>query len=163
MHVKDLRAVLVEQEAAVAATRKWLRITVGLSSTAVLLLLFQNCAVDMSSNTPGAKAISLSCSASAQETTDFTAALTILQSTAKLASGQTACGSCHLSTSSNSGKNSFTVWSGTNADAVSLNLCNVRTKGSIVGTRPQQASHGGGQYPASDITALTTYLNTYAK
>ena len=163
MRAKGRRVDLVELEAAVAATRKWLRISVGLSSMAVLIVSFQNCAVDMNSNTPGAKAVSLSCAATAQETTDFASSLAILQSTAKLTSGMQGCGSCHLSTSSQGGKNSFMVWPGSTSDVITLNLCNVRTKGSIVSTRPQQSNHGGGQYPASDIAAITTYLNTYVK
>lgn len=170
MHAKDLLADLAEPGAVVAVTdfRKTHAIPTSqklmlAGLTCFMVLSFQNCSVDLASTTPGASG--LDCDITGQEATDFTAVLNnILQTNANLTSGRQGCGNCHGDSSVNVGKATFEIFQGntmTDPTLITRNFCQVAALGAVVATHPQDATHGGGQYPASDLTALITFVNTY--
>jgi hypothetical protein len=158
--------VLVEQAVAVAATKSRKRghpslkalFSIGAMAT-IMIVSFQNCAVDLSSSTPGASSAGACGSPPAQALSD----LQIVLSSAI----QTSCSTCH-------GVNNGSVKSGfyvpdASADPSSTDvqsfaytqLC--ARGGKAVGLKIDGSnSHGGGTFSRTGTMApLYSYLDTY--
>ena len=138
-----------------------LEVAVGVTSflrlTALILSLqfSQGCTVDLRTTTPGA---SSACAPTAQQLTDFASVNSgILQTTGSLG-GSTGCGTCHLSGGSGSG--SYSVVTGSDTTALTTNYCSAKRLGSRLASHPQEASHSGGVYSASQIQLLIDFVNS---
>jgi len=129
-----------------------------------LLMMFgyQNCAVDLSSTTPGAS--TSTCAPTTEQLTAFEPVLNnILQKTGLLgATSKIACGQCHNDNSGNSANAVFMVFSGnttTDPSLLTRNFCTIERVGPDVVTHPMQATgHGGGQYLEAEIQALYDFV-----
>lgn len=131
---------------------------------ALLMVGFQNCAVDLSSTTPGASTLgSLSdCTLSTSQSDSFEIVMnSIFQGTGPTpVDTDRRCAKCHAS-----GVGGFTIYTGnttTNPQLIKKNACNVIATGRKVATEPQQPiGHGGGQYSATEIQLLINWVNQY--
>ncbi|MCM2281401.1 MAG: hypothetical protein NDI61_06085 [Bdellovibrionaceae bacterium] len=124
-----------------------------------LLVAFQNCAVEVSEETPGAAS---ACVPSADQLTEFNMALTsILQNSATLATGgKSACGQCHLTTSGNSASTRFGIVPDTDESGQTSNWCSASLRASRFLEGYLRDSHPGGTYSDSEVEALLTWAGT---
>lgn len=133
---------------------------------ALLMVGFQNCAVDLSSTTPGASTLgSLSdCTLSTGQSASFEEVLNSILQDSDFIEGTSKrrCAYCHGDTKSGAGN--FIVYTGNTTSSPQLikkNACYVIAQGRRVTTRPQQSTHGGSQYSAADIQKLVNWVNQY--
>ncbi len=143
------------------AVTKPARTAVLLCSMAVLLVGYQNCAVTLSGETPGAS--TFNCSPDTATLSDFAALETsILQSTTY----SNHCGNCHVQTSG-TGYGQYPILSNPTPSSTSpvtqANYCSMAARGrdtmSVIFTN----GHGGGNF-SSDLTRpefsnLQTFIN----
>lgn len=140
--------------------KRWKPFTTLAASFVVMVLSFQNCAVEMSPNTPGAA--SQSCAPSAAVLTEFEPVLNdILQKTGNLTSApKQGCGNCHGITSGHPGSAVFTIFEGnttTSPNLILSNYCQVQAAGVDKIMRVLGTSHSGGQYAESEIQSLVDF------
>lgn len=150
MHARAPSEASVAPEAAVVVTKKFR------SHLAFILisLSIQNCAVDLSSSTPGA--ISLSCAPDAQTLSTFLPIMTgILQTTGKVGAQQ-GCGNCHVT---GPGSGSFKILAGTTKDIQIANFCSAQSRKARLAVHPTESSHLQ-VYSPSDISALINWVST---
>lgn len=147
----------------VATKRRNRHLMIIIPSAFVMILAFQNCAMDMAPTTPGAA--SLSCN---PDTTTLAAFETVfnstLNSTGTFASGTMKCAGCHGDASNPNGEGGYIIYQGNTATDPSLverNFCASFDKGATLVNHPMSGSHAGGLYPQSDIQDLVTFVNTY--
>lgn len=122
---------------------------------------YQNCAVDLSTSTPGAA--TSTCAPTTEQLTAFEPVLNnILQKTGLLGATQkVACGQCHNDNSGNPANAVFMVFQGnttTDPSLVTRNFCTVERMGRVVINRPMQDNHTGGQYSEAEIQALYNFV-----
>lgn len=164
MRVKVRSVVLAEQAVVVAVTKSKGRprfatiFLLGLSAC-VMILSFQNCAVDLSATTPGASTSGACASPTAQALTDIQ---TVISGVI-----QTNCSSCHGRTTGTVGSSFAAPDASENAASPAvqsytyMQLC--LRGGKAVGLKIDgTTSHGGGSFSRSGPQApLFNYLNTY--
>lgn len=130
----------------------------------MMILGYQNCMVDVASTTPGAA--STSCSPDAASLTEFQIVEnTILLPTGSIAGTmKDACGSCHGTTASSSGKSVFLVLGtagASNSVTSAKNFCTMELKGRARLAHPGDGSHSGGLYSTTDIPSYYSIINKY--
>lgn len=124
----------------------------------LLIVSFQNCAVEVSEDTPGAAG---ACEPTTADVNEFNTALTtILQNNTTLASGATACGTCHLTTSGNTAAARFGIDPNTDAATQISNWCAASSVADKFTQGYLSGAHPGGTYSDSDIDALLTWANS---
>ncbi len=133
-----------------AVTKKLIRACAFL----IILLSFQNCAVDLNSSTPGAA--SVSCAPSAQTLQTFLPIMTgTLQNTGNVGTKQ-GCANCHVN---GTGAGSFKILTGTTSDVVLANFCSAQSRKARLAVHPTESSHQQ-VYAASDIANLINWVST---
>lgn len=168
MRAKDLSVVSAEPEVVVAVTnpsgtRKnnqppfHVVLSLGLAA-GVLIFGFQNCAVDLSTSTPGASTLGACAAAPAQALIDIQPVISNVI--------QPSCSSCH-GVNSGSVKSAFYVPDTTttvDSAAASFTYTQLCVRGGkAVGLKIDGSnSHGGGSFSRSGPqSSLYTFLNTY--
>lgn len=134
-------------------------ITALVSFGLVLIVAFQNCAVEISEETPGA---STACDPTTGQLLAFETALTtILQNNTTLATGgKTACGTCHLTNSGNSASARFGILPATDVASQSTNFCSAIAVSDDVLGGYLRTSHPGGSYNDDEVQALIDWART---
>ncbi|MEK7357933.1 MAG: hypothetical protein AAB250_15895 [Bdellovibrionota bacterium] len=147
--------------------KRYLHLAIILPASLVLMLAYQNCAVDMSANTPGAA--SLSCNPDTATLAEFETIFnnTLNSSSGTYASGKQKCAACHGDGGpgvNGNGEGGYIIYQGdtaTDTTLVSRNFCASLDKGQTLVDRPMDAGHGGTQYPQSDIQDLVTFVRAH--
>lgn len=163
MRAKVPLADSAEQGAAVVVIKYFKRVAT-LAALFMLVISYQNCAVELSPNTPGAA--SLSCSPSPTALTEFQLVEnTILQPTGPIGStGKESCGACHGESSVRFGRSVYLIYgtAGSNNTVNSIkNYCSAQRKGAGRMLHCLEVSHSGGQYLQSEIPDFVTVVNKY--
>jgi len=158
--VKVPQADSVEPEADVAVTKP-VRTAVLLCSMAALLVGYQNCAVTLSGETPGAS--TFNCSPDTATLSDFAALETsILQSTTYA----NHCGNCHVQ-SSGTGYGQYPILANSTPSSSSpitlANYCSMSSRGTAKMSVIFSNGHGGGNFSSDlsrqEFSDLQTFFN----
>lgn len=154
------------EAAVVAIKRRTRHLMVIIPSSLVMMLAYQNCAVDLSPNTPGAS--SLSCNPDTATLADFeTVFNSTLNVTGNFGSGLQRCANCHGDGGpgvNGNGEGGYIIYQGDTTSDPSLltrNYCASLDKGQTLVDRPMQLGHGGGQYSQTDIQDLVTFVRSH--
>lgn len=140
-----------------------IRAALVVAGLGVMIVSYQNCAVDVANTTPGASVVN--CAPTAQDLTDIQPILqNFLMATGTLAgTSKMACGNCHLDNSGDSGSAVFTIFHGSATDATiqTNNFCSLQRKATLLSNKILVGPHTGGQFLQSEVQALLDFVQTH--